>query len=114
MINKLWGSIHACTKPCFPQRAAAMPGACSTSLQKRYCSETPLVPKSPSCVASDGSYLHTIGMPKPPSASQSGLLLKPAPPGGQRNAADAPLHGLTGTRVLLSMSLCVLRDLSSF
>lgn len=31
----------------FPQKYAAVPGACSTSLKKGYCSETPLVPKSP-------------------------------------------------------------------
>lgn len=54
---KLQGSIHAGTKSCFPQRAAAIPGACNTSLQKRYCSETSLVPKSLPSPASDGSYL---------------------------------------------------------
>lgn len=67
----------------FPQRAAAMPGARSTSLQKRYCSETSLVPKSRPSAASDGSYLRTVWTPKPPSASQSGLLPAPTPPGVQ-------------------------------
>lgn len=44
--NKLQASTHAGTWSGFPQRAAATPGTCSTSMQKKYLSETPLVPKS--------------------------------------------------------------------